>query len=58
MLYTDDANLFLESTNLNEMLPLINEDLKAFSDWCTINRLTINISKTNYIILKNPQNKF
>ena len=56
-LYADDTNLFIESKDLNEIIPKINLDLLSFSDWCLSNKLTINMTKTNYIVLKNPQNK-
>jgi len=56
-LYADDINLFIESKDLNNIMPRINEDLLSFYKWCVADKLTINISKTNYIVLKNPQNK-
>ena len=55
--YADDTNLFIESKDLNEIIPEIYLDLLSFSDWCVLNKLTINMTKTNYIVLKNPQNK-
>jgi hypothetical protein len=58
ILYADDTNLFIEAKNLNNLIPAINEDLKSLVSWCEINKLTINLDKTNFIILKNPQNKF
>ena len=30
----------------------------SLTKWCEINKLTINLDKCSYIILKNPQNKF
>ena len=56
ILYADDTSLFIESQELNQIIPIINEDLANLHSWCITNKLTINIKKTNYILLKNPQN--
>jgi hypothetical protein len=58
ILYADDTNLFLESANLNELVPEINNELCLIQNWCKQNKLTINVEKTNFVILKNFQNKF
>ena len=58
IVYADDTNLFVESKDLNSMVELINEDLNILYNWCIMNKLSINFAKTNYIILKNPQNKY
>lgn len=58
ILYADDTNLFIQSHNLNSKITSINEDLSTLYRWCIMNKLTINLTKTNYIILKNHQNKF
>ena len=58
ILYADDTNLFLESANLNELVPEINNELCLIQNWCEQNKLTINVEKTNFVILKKFQNKF
>lgn len=58
VLYADDTNLFIEHEDLNKLAPKINSDLSKLTDWCKENKLTINIDKTNYILIKNHQNKF
>jgi hypothetical protein len=58
ILYADDTNLFHESKNLTADVSKINEDLTALDQWCKHNRLTINLEKTTYIIIKNQQNSF
>jgi hypothetical protein len=58
ILYADDTNLFIQSKDLNSHIHLINDDLKTLLNWCNANKLTINLEKTNYIILKNPQNRY
>ena len=58
ILYADDTSLFVESRDLNSLTSSINIDLKNLFNWCLHNKLTINLKKTAYIILKNPQNKY
>lgn len=58
ILYADDTSLFIESKNLNSLVDEINADLNNFHNWCLINKMTVNFEKTNYILLKNPQNHY
>lgn len=58
ILFADDTNLFFESKNLNLDADIINSDLEIFNKWCHANKLTLNTEKTQYIIIKNPQNSF
>jgi hypothetical protein len=57
ILYADDTNLFLKANNLNEFTDCVNDDLCKLSQWCIKNKLTINLDKTNYFIIKNWQNR-
>lgn len=58
ILFADDTNLFFTSKNLNYDIDLINDSLDLVKKWCFSNKLTLNVDKTNYLIIKNPQNKF
>jgi exonuclease III len=58
ILFADDTNLFFQSKNLNQDATQINLGLDEVKSWCFANKLTLNIEKTNYIIIKNPQNPF
>lgn len=58
ILYADDTNLFYKHTNLSLELPKINEDLQLLKTWCHNNKLTLNLDKTCYILIKNRQNPF
>ena len=57
ILFADDTNLFLTSKDLNEESETINDELNNIKNWCNSNKLTLNIDKTNFIIIKNAQNK-
>ena len=54
-LFADDTNLFkfMKTNNIN--LNVINDHFKKVNDWCNANKLTINVDKTNYMIIKTPQ---
>ena len=57
-MYADDTNLFLEAKDLNNFNTLVNSELFNLSQWCFKNKLTVNLDKTNYIVIKNWQNRF
>ena len=58
ILFADDTNLFYQSKNLNSEIDKINTALKNVFSWCSENKLTINSTKTSYVIIKNHQNSF
>jgi len=55
-LFADDANIYLESENLTYLKNTMNEELVKLYEWLCINRLSLNISKTNFVIFC-PTNK-
>jgi hypothetical protein len=57
ILYADDTNLFFETKNLNTQIENINSELDLVNKWCVANKMTINLSKTSYIVMKTHQNK-
>ena len=50
MLYADDSNVFVKSTNLTDLFSLANDVCAQISKWFNSNRLTINYSKSNFIL--------
>lgn len=51
-LFADDSNIFIISNNLQELFRLGNETLKAINTWLSANQLSLNTSKSNYMIFK------
>lgn len=49
-LFADDTNLFYFGVSINELILLMAEDLIKLTDWLKLNKLFINIDKTNYVI--------
>ena len=50
VMYADDGNLFLSGRNINSLFNLANADLKLINDWLIANRLSLNASKSNYML--------
>ena len=56
-LFADDTNIYFESDDLQKLVTIMNRELKHLSLWLKVNRLALNISKTNFVIFHTPQRK-
>ena len=54
-LFADDRNIYFESKDLKQMEWTINHELKNLNLWLNINRLALNIDKTNFVIFHSPK---
>jgi len=52
VLFADDTNIFLSHPNLNTLTHIFNTELIKVSNWFKANKLSLNVSKTNYIHFK------
>ena len=50
ILFADDTTLFTSHSDLNTLSKNMSDDLQMVSEWLIANQLTLNISKTHYII--------
>ena len=50
ILYADDTNLFYRGLDMKILQHIINNELSSISLWLKVNKLSLNISKTHYII--------
>ena len=55
-LFADDTNIYYESKSLIDLERTINKELRKLYIWLNINRLSLNIDKTNFVIF-HPFNK-
>ena len=55
-LFADDTNIYFEHSCLKTLERSVNRELKKLSNWLIINRLSLNVSKTNFVIF-HPYNK-
>ena len=54
-LFADDTNIYYESNNLNLLQRTVNKELKKVKMWLDMKKLSLDIDKTNFIILKSPE---
>src|SRR5688572_11698737 len=52
ILFADDSNAFLSHASYEELIKIANEELALANDWFKANKLSLNISKTNFIIFR------
>ena len=49
ILFADDTRVYLSSKILTYLFTTMNNELLNLTDWLRANKLSLNISKTNYI---------
>ena len=49
ILFTDDTNMFYSNRDTADLVQLTNIELEKLCVWFAVNRLSLNISKTNYM---------
>ena len=55
ILFADDSNVFLSHASYDQLFQLANNELTSASDWFKANKLSLNLSKTNYIIFRSTK---
>ena len=55
-IFVDDTNVFASARDLRVLEKIVNSELKV-KTWCGVNRLSINFSKTNFMIIKSQKKK-
>ena len=53
--FADDTNLLCSDKEPSQLRQKMNEDLKQIFEWLCSNRLSLNVSKTEFIIFKPPK---
>ena len=56
-IFADDTNVFASARNLKDLEEIVNSELKKVKIWCDVNRLSINFTKTNFMIIKSSKKK-
>ena len=47
---TDDTTVYMAYDNMNHLYTIVNHELDKLTDWFRANELSLNISKTNYML--------
>ena len=55
-LFADDTNIYYEADTPAKLEKVINKELKKLRIWLIVNRLSLNIDKTNFVVF-HPYNK-
>ena len=53
ILFADDTNMFYSNSDTVDLVRLTNIELEKLRVWFAVNRLSLNISKTNYMFFGN-----
>ena len=53
ILFADDTTIFLSDNNLNNLIEIVNNELIHLCNWFRANKLSLNVSKTNFITFGN-----
>uniref|UniRef100_A0A8C6NRY6 Reverse transcriptase domain-containing protein n=1 Tax=Nothobranchius furzeri TaxID=105023 RepID=A0A8C6NRY6_NOTFU len=57
VLFADDTTLFYSGSDINEVTRVINVELIKVNNWFDINRPSVNLNKTNFILFNDRDNK-
>ena len=57
LLFADDSNMFLSGKDPNELIRIMNTEIDKTIKWLNINKLTLNVKKTHYMIFRKTKNK-
>ena len=56
--FADDTNLFISHTDFSVLMAKANHDLENISKWFKLNKLSLNIKKSNFIIFTSNNKKY
>ena len=56
-MYADDTSLYISDKNVKKLVEKSNKELARVDDWLIANKLTLNVSKTNFILFRPPKGK-
>ncbi len=54
-MFADDAKISYASDSVEELQNVINTELKGLNDWLTTNKLSLNIAKTEVMVIGSRQ---
>ena len=59
VLFADDTNIFCSSASLHDLQDTINRELDKLFVWFSVNRLSLNLGETNYMLFRSrpPDNE-
>lgn len=55
ILFADDTNMFFSHSSFDTLVALVNDELSKISKWFRLNKLSLNVKKTNYILFRSKR---
>ena len=56
--FADDTTVFTSNSDINDIHASVNRELVGVDNWLRTNRLSLNVSKTSYMIISNQKSTF
>jgi len=56
-MYADDKSITYAGKDINDINDCLNKDLKSVNTWLSSYRLTLNLSKTEFLVIYNVKAK-
>jgi len=57
IMFADDTNIIYSDTSQKSLELTLNKELKTISDWFKLNKLSLNVKKTNFMIFRNKYSR-
>lgn len=57
LLFADDSNMFITGKNIDELIDSMNIEMEKVIDWLNVNKLSLNLKKTHYMIFRKRRAK-
>ena len=54
-LFADDADIFFATKTSKDLGAVMNSELQKVINYCNLNKLSLNMRKTNFMIITSPQ---
>lgn len=58
VLFADDTNVFMAGKYMNKLIESMHNELDKLSTWLKANKLTLNVSKTHFMVFHRGKRKF
>ena len=57
VVFADDTNVFIQGKNIDTMCKTMNAELEKLLHWLNINKLSLNVNKTHYMVFHKSRHK-
>ena len=57
LLFADDSNMFISGKDIDELVNSMNNEMEKVIDWLNVNKLSLNLKKTHYMIFRGRRTK-